>query len=155
MKTRTQAASCFKLNVSPKKNQPKNTAATGSKNKNGENLLAGNVHIAKLYSAYATTVKIPKYKTRNKLEFATNSNEPPVVKFNNIKNIAPPKTDTPAKKNGGYLSIKYFVVITQVSVNIIAINSKKLPNRGFGANSDVSEAKLSKIEPIMHINKPR
>lgn len=143
------------MKVSPKKNHPKNTAATGSKNKNGENLLAGSVHIAKLYSAYATTVNIPKYKTRNKLEFATSSKEPPVVKFKSIKKIAPPKTETPAKKNGGYLSIKYFVVITQVSVRIIAINSKKLPNRGFGASSDVSDAKLSKIEPIMQMNKPR
>ena len=49
--TNAQDANCFILNVSPKKNQPKKTAATGNKNKNGENLLAGKVHIAKLYRA--------------------------------------------------------------------------------------------------------
>ena len=58
--TKAQAANWFKLNVSPRKNHPKNTAATGSINKNGENLLAGSVQIAKLYNAYATTVKIPR-----------------------------------------------------------------------------------------------
>ena len=72
-----------------------------------------------------------------------------------MKKIEPPITDIPAKKNGGYLSIKYFVVITQVSVSIMAINSKKFPNNGFGASSDVSENMLNKIEPIIDINNPK
>ena len=46
MKIRMQDSNWFILIVSFKKNQPKNTAATGSKNKNGENLLAGKVQIA-------------------------------------------------------------------------------------------------------------
>ncbi len=50
-KIKRHEASCLRLNVSPKKNQPKNTAPAGRANKNGENLLAGSVHIAKLYNA--------------------------------------------------------------------------------------------------------
>ena len=41
-----QDNNCATLIVSFKKNQPKNTAETGSRNKNGENLLAGSVQIA-------------------------------------------------------------------------------------------------------------
>ena len=153
--TNIQAENCLKLKVSPKKNQPKNTAATGSINKNGENLLAGNVQIAKLYKAYAITVSNPKYITRNKLAFITILKFPPVNIFKKVKNNNPPITDNPARKNGGYLSIKYFVVITQVSVRIIAISSKKFPSKGFGANFETSDETLKKTEPIMDINNPK
>ena len=82
-------------------------------------------------------------------------NEPPSIIFKIAKKNAPARIDIPAKKNGGYLSIKYFVVITQISVSIIAINSKKFPNKGFGASSDLSESKLKRTEPTIEMNKPK
>ena len=82
-------------------------------------------------------------------------NEPPSNKFKPAKKIAPAMIEIPAKKNGGYLSIKYFVVITQISVRIIAINSKKFPNNGFGAISDLSESTLNNTEPTIEMNRPK
>ena len=98
---------------------------------------------------------MPKYTKIIKLLLNAIWNEPPSNMFSPAKKIAPAIIEIPAKKNGGYLSIKYFVVITQISVSIIAINSKKFPNNGFGAISDFSENKLNSIEPIIEINNPK
>ncbi len=74
--------------------------------------------------------------------------------LSSAKKITPPIIAMPARKNGGYLDIRYFVHITQVSVKIIAASSKKFPSRGFGASSDASELKLKNTDPSMEINKP-
>ena len=74
-KIKTQAASCFELIVSPRKNHPKNTAAIRNTKRKGENLLALREQIAKLYSAYATIVNIPRYSTIKMLVFCTKVNE--------------------------------------------------------------------------------
>ena len=72
-----------------------------------------------------------------------------------MKKMAPKSTCVPARKNGGYFSIKYFVVIMLVTVNISAQNSREFPRTGFGASSLISEPKLNTTEPIIPKKIPR
>ena len=69
--------------------------------------------------------------------------------FKQTKNTEPKITCEPARKNGGYLSIRYFVVITLVTVRISAQNSSELPKIGLGASSFTSDPTDKIIEPII------